>query len=310
MGTMHAMNSVMTGSTAITRHDLERRHAALVDLRRYLAQQEREFDDQRHGMQAFVERYLASLGALYGELTELESQLSHATEQLIATLRRLGIEPPLPEVADASGIHLPQVQLPHPSQLARLEGLPPAEALPPVPVGADIAQWAPPTLKMLYRRAAMRIHPDRAANNAERHLREQQMMAVNAAYAAGERWRLESMLLAVGEEPAKVSGGNAEALRNWIAHCEHLVQARLREVNDCLTALSQHAMHKLWRSVSDAEARGLDPVSMMALKLRAQISERRKELYIAQRLKPESSLARVFLHRRAGNLDAALAAHH
>jgi len=304
---MQAMNSV---SSAITRHDLERRHAALVDLRRYLAQQEQDFNEQRHGVQAFVERYLANLGPLYKELGELESQLSHATERLIATLRSLGLEPPLPEVVGAQGINLPQVQLPHPSQLARLEGLPAAKPLPPVPVGADIAQWAPPTLKMLYRRAAMRIHPDRATDDAERHLREQQMMAVNAAYAAGERWRLESMLLAAGEEPAKVSGGNAEALRNWLAHCEHLVQTRLREVNDYLTALSQHAMHKLWRSVSDAEARGLDPVSMMALKLRGQISERRKELYIAQRLKPESSLARVFLHRRAGHLAGATATHH
>jgi hypothetical protein len=301
------MQAMDMPSSTITRHDLERRHAALGDLRRYLVQQEQEFNERRGQVLAFVDRYLACLGPLYRELGELESQLRLATDQLMALLRHRGIDPGLPEI-EVRGVNLPQVQLQHAAEAthtARLEALPPSVPLPAVPVGADIGQWAPPTLKMLYRRAAMRIHPDRAASETERCLREQQMMEVNAAYAAGERWRLEAMLLAAGEAPAKVSGGNAEALRNWLAHCEQLVQARLRQVNEHMSALNAHAMHKLWRSVADAEARGLDPVSMMAVTLRAQICERRKELYIGQRLKPESSLARAFLHQRAGRLGSA-----
>ncbi len=311
------MNDTTSPGTAlrpvITRHELERRHAALADLRRYLESQEHEFSEQRRELKHFVQRYLADLGPLYKELSTLDAQLQHATHALIATLRLHGIDPLLPEANVAAtlllppGAHLPQLQSLSMAQQARFEGLPPAEALPPVPVGAQIAQWAPPTLKILYRRAAMRLHPDRAGpglGNTDRAQREQQMMQVNAAYAAGERWRLEAMLLASGEDPVKVTGGNAEALRNWLAHCEHLVQVRLRQVNDYLAALASHSMHKLWRSVAQSEAKGLDPMGTMALKLRQQIDERRKELYISQRLKPDSSLARAFLHRRLGGKTA------
>ncbi len=283
----------------ITRHDLERRHAALIDLRRYQARQEREFNEQRQQVQAFAARYLARLGPLYKELGALDAQLRQTTRELLETLRLRGLAPPDESAAaGSSSIHLPQAQGADAGHRARFEGLPPGTPLPAIPVGADIRLWAPPTLKMLYRRAAMRIHPDRAGSDAERALREQQMMQVNAAYAAGERWRLEAMLLAAGEEPAKVTGGNAEALRNWLSHCEHLVQARLRVVNDALTALSGQTMHKLWRSVSQAEAQGRDALGTMATRLRQQIDERRKELYIGQRIKPESNLARAFLHRR------------
>ncbi|MDN3545146.1 MAG: J domain-containing protein [Roseateles asaccharophilus] len=289
----------------ITRHDLERRHAALQDLRRYLAEQERDFERQRLGLQAFAQRYQAAVGALYQELDALEAQLQRSTEALLGSLLRQGIELGLPEAGPLTAGRLPEAQRPRMAQLARLEGLPPATALPPVPVGVDIAQWAPPTLKMLYRRAAMRIHPDRAANDAERREREQLMMAVNAAYAAGERWRLEAMLVAAGEDVLKVCGGQAQALRNWLAHCENLVQQRLRLVNDYLEALSGTGMYRLWRSVEQAEARGLDPLATMVMQLRAQVVERRKELYISARLKPDSSLARAFLHQRVGRQSGA-----
>lgn len=294
---MHSLSPV------ITRHDLERRHAALTDLQRYLAEQEQAFNAQRRQVQAFGARYQIVLGPLYKELDALEAQLRLTTRELIGNLRSRGIELRLPEPAPtAGGASLPEAHGPRMAQMARVAGLPPATPLPPVPVGADIGQWAPPTLKTLFRRAAMRIHPDRASDEPDRIRREQLMMRVNAAYAAGERWRLEAMLLAAGETPAMVRGGNAEALRNWLAHCEQLVQARLRLVNEYMAALGGSAMYRLWRSVAQAEARGLDPLETMALKLRAQIVERRKELYIGLRLKPESSLAHAFLHQRVGRM--------
>lgn len=294
----------------ITRHDLERRHAALQDLRRYLGEQERDFERQRQALMAFAQRYQSAVGALYQELDGLEAQLQQSALALLGSLQRQGIALDLSDSAAAAPGQLPQTLLPRMAQLARLEGLPPAPALPAVPVGGDIAQWAPPTLKTLYRRAAMRIHPDRAASDAERQHREQLMMAVNAAYAAGERWRLEAMLVAAGADPVQVSGGQAQALCHWLAHCEALVQQRLRLVNDYLGALSGTGMYRLWRTVEQAEARGLDPLAGMVAQLRARVVERRKELYISARLKPDSSLARAFLHQRAGSLGLAQAAGH
>ncbi|XHS79114.1 J domain-containing protein [Burkholderiaceae bacterium UC74_6] len=287
----------------ISRRDLERRHAALTDLRRYLALQEREFEHRRRQVQDFAERYQALFGPLYQELSALDTQLRTATHTLIDTMRRHGIELRLPEpstqarTASTQGALLSQ--MPQLARTARFEGLPPAEALPPVPVGADISQWAPPTLKMLYRRAAMRLHPDRAGSDVERPEREQLMMAVNAAFAASDRQALETLLLAAGDEPSTVHGGNAQALRNWLASCEDLVQARLRLVASYLEALSNHSLGRLCEQVTQSESRGLDPMGLMAFKLREQIAERRKELYIGQRVKPDSSLAHAFLHQRA-----------
>ncbi|MBV8379774.1 MAG: hypothetical protein JO369_03275 [Paucibacter sp.] len=290
----------------ITRRELERRHTALLDLRRYLAQQEREFEERRAQVHAFTERYRALFGPLYEELGALESQLRTTTSALMSTLRSRGIELRLPDEPPPKVGQL-QTQMPQFVHAARFESLPPGTPLPPVPVGADISQWAPPTLKLLYRRAAMRLHPDRAGaglSDADRARREQQMMAVNAAYAASDRAGLEAMLLASGEDLGKVAGGNAEALRNWLMHCEERVQARLRVVNEHMGALSEHSMCRLWLSVRQAEARGLDPMSLMAFKLREQIAERRKEVYISERLKPESNLTRAFLYQRAARAGA------
>jgi len=294
------MSSSSLYKPVISRSELERRHAGLLDMRRYLAQQEQEFAARRTAVRAFSERYQALFGPLFLELGTLDSQLRTTTNDLINTLRLRGIELRLPEPA---AVPPPagqlQAQMPQLAHTARLEGLPPDEPLPIVPQGADIAGWAPPTLKMLYRRAAMRLHPDRAANDADRAEREQQMMAVNAAFAAHDRHALEALLFRVGEDPGKITGGNIQALCNWLAHCEERVQARLRLVNSYMSALSNQSMCKLWHSVSLAESRGLDPLNLMAFGLREQIVERRKELYIAQRVKPESSLARAFLHQRA-----------
>ena len=56
-------------------------------------------------------------------------------------------------------------------------------------------------------------------------------------------------------------------------------------------------MHQLWQAITRAEAKGLDPLDVMASRLRSQISERRQQLYIGQRLQPQSELAQRFVHQ-------------
>lgn len=276
----------MTGmmNTAITRHDLERRRTQLIDLQRYLAQQEQEFHSLRSEVQGFVDRYTETLGPHYMELDALESQLHSATSYLAEALRRNGIAARSPKAPQAT-------------ELPRLPQLPAGAPLPPEPPGG-LVELAPPPLKTLYRRAAMRLHPDLAANDRERAGREQRMMMVNEAYAAGDRPRLEALLLAAGEDPVKVTGGNADAVRNWLSRSEQAVQGRMRVVQAHLVSLTAHPMHQLCKAIARAEAKGLDPLTVMANRLRAQIGERRQELYIGQRLQPESDLAAAFLHQR------------
>ncbi|MBT9492455.1 MAG: J domain-containing protein [Paucibacter sp.] len=281
-------------NTAISRHGLERRRSQLSDLRRYLQVQEQEFEDLRAQVQGFVGRYVESLGASYLELDALESQLHNATSGLAEALRSSGIAARSPLAPQATALPvLPQ--------------LPASAALPPEPVGGQV-EMTPPSLKTLYRRAAMRLHPDFAGSEADRCAREQSMMLVNQAYAASNRAQLEALLLATGEDPVRVSGGNTDALRNWLSRCEQLVQGRLRVVQAHMALLTVHPMHRLWLAIAQAETKGLDPLSVMASRLRSQIGERRQELYIGLRLQPQSSLAQAFLHRRIERMGAAASA--
>lgn len=276
---------------AITRHELERRKAQLADLQCYLSSQEHEYRTLRAQLQVFIDRYVSQLGELYLEHDSLESQLHTAMVLLSEALRRHGMDAREPV-------------LPKATVLPTLKHLPDAAPLPAQPQGG-LEEAAAPTLKQLYRRAAMRLHPDLAQGDLQRCEREQQMRMVNECYAAGDRLRLESLLLAAGEDPVKVSGSDRSAQLEWLKRAETLVQGRLRVVQAHLAELQAHAMHRLWLAITQAEAKGLDPLSVMANRLRAQIAERRQELYIGLRLQPESALARDFLRRRCERIGSA-----
>ncbi|HEY1129240.1 MAG TPA: J domain-containing protein [Roseateles sp.] len=271
-------------SRAITRHELTRRREQLQDLQRYLAVLEADHDGARAKLLGFRQRYLEALGPLMRELDELEAQLHQATALLSEALQRQGVDAP----ASTS---------PRAKAWPDVPALPEATPLPPEPTGPT-TDLPPPSLKTLYRRAAMRFHPDLAPSGPEREVCEQRMMVVNDAYASGDRSRLEALLLAAGELPEKVIGGPADAVRAWLGLCEHMVQGRIRIVQAQTTMLHAQQMHELRIAVERAEVGGMRPLDIMAARLRAQIAERRQELYIGERVGGDVSLAADFLRKR------------
>lgn len=218
------------------------------------------------------------------ELDDLETQLHQATALLSDALKRQGVDVPAPASPRAKA--WPDVP-----------ALPDATPLPPEPTG-PMTDLPPPSLKTLYRRAAMRFHPDLAPSGPEREVCEQRMMVVNEAYAGGDRHRLEALLLAAGELPEKVIGGPADAVRAWLGLCEHMVQGRIRVVQAQMVLLQAQQMHQLRIAIERAEVGGMRPLDIMAARLRAQIAERRQELYIGERVGGDASLAADFLRRR------------
>ncbi len=275
----------------LTRHEFERRRQQLADLQRYVAEQEQCFHLLHAALQAFVDRYTSLLGPLYLELDALESQLHAASLYLAEALRRNGLDVPLPTPPRATA--LPQVPR-----------LPESAPLPRQPEGDGVVVVEPPSLKQLYRRAAMRLHPDLAPNEVLRRQREQAMMDANQAYAEGNRFLLERLLLDAGEDPLKVTGSNGDAMLEWLRRSELAVQGRLRVVQAHLISLQAHPMHQLMQAIEGAEGRGLAPFEIMQSRLRTQIGQRRQELYIGQRLQPESELAAAFLAQRVERLGA------
>ena len=271
-------------STAITRHELTRRREQLQDIQRYLAVLEADHDGARAKLLGFRQRYLEALGPLMRELDELETQLHEATALLSEALSRQGVDVPAP--ASPGAKTWPDVP-----------ALPEATPLPAEPTG-PMTDLPPPSLKTLYRRAAMRFHPDLAPSGPEREVCEQRMMTVNEAYAGGDRAKLESLLLAAGESPEKVVGGPADAVRAWLGLCEHMVQGRIRVVQAQSALLQNLQMHQLRVAIERAEAGGMKPLDIMANRLRAQIAERRQELYIGERVGGDARLAADFLRKR------------
>lgn len=275
----------MTRELVITRQELARRQARLAELQREVAAREQEFRELHGQVQAFMTRYDRQLGALYLELDALESQLHTALVYLFEALQRHGVG------------HVRRPEPPRASIQPLLARLPAAAPLPAQPEGG-LQDLTPPSLKQLYRRAAMRLHPDLASSAAERQRREQDMMDVNRAYEAQDRARLEALLLAAGEAHERVTGNNSLAMLEWLQRSEQAVQGRLRVVQAHLAALRTHPMLKLCQAIARAEAEGLDPLAVMGKRLRTQIAERRQELYIGERVGTDASLAADFLRRR------------
>ena len=276
----------------ITRQELAHRRARLAELQREVAAREQEFHALHGQVAAFMARYDQQLGALYLELDALESQLHTALVYLFEALQRHGV----------GGARRPEP--PRASIRPLLTRLPAAAPLPVEPEGG-LQDPTPPSLKQLYRRAAMRLHPDLASSTAERLRREQDMRAANRAYEARDRAALEALLLAAGEPHERVTGNNSLAMLEWLQRSEQAVQGRLRVVRAHLAALLTHPMLKLCQAVTRAETEGLDPLAVMRNRLHTQIAERRRELYIGQRLQPESTLAQDFLRRRVARMAGA-----
>ena len=195
---------------ALTPRELERRRAQLGELRRYLSEQEQEFGRLHGELQRFIDRYLALLSPLTMELDALESQIYCAMRYLHEALARNGVQSQPPATPQAT-------------PLPRLSQLPPGAPLPPEPEGG-LVELGPPSLKTLYRRAAMRLHPDLAPNERERADREHKMRLVNEAYGAGDRATLETLLLGAGEPRVRVLGGDADAMMEWLRQAERAVQ--------------------------------------------------------------------------------------
>lgn len=238
--------------------ELGRRQGAIAALQLHLQECEAELTTLLKGLKRFIVRYAQELNPLYTELDELELQLGQTLQiQLQTPDEHFGRVP-------ETGFALPDFDEVKPSE---------PEIKPP-----PAALQSAPSVKQLYRRAAMRLHPDRAASDAERHSLNEAMSKVNLAYAQGDRYTIERLLVQSGDDPQQISGDNTLARLHWVYLREQQLRERQQYVQSRLSELRSNPMHKLWKSVSEAEALGLDPLGVMAERLRLQVNERRQEL--------------------------------
>lgn len=126
-------------------------------------------------------------------------------------------------------------------------------------------------LKTLYRRLARRFHPDFALDEADREFRTGVMMAINAAYTAGDLQRLQELTDQPDPQRPDYSDEDlADALLREVAHCRR----RIAEIEKELGRLRRHPSYSLKTRVDEAAKHGRDLLEELAADMRVKIAER------------------------------------
>ncbi|MFN2137240.1 MAG: hypothetical protein ACK2UK_14870, partial [Candidatus Promineifilaceae bacterium] len=135
------------------------------------------------------------------------------------------------------------------------------------------------TLKQLYRKLARRFHPDFSMDEADRSYRTGIMMAVNAAYAAGDLERLRELTRQPdARQPDYGQEELAAALLREVHHCRR----RLAEIEEEMARLHHHPSYLLKQRVDEAALAGKDLLERLADDLRERIAERMAQRDILQ----------------------------
>lgn len=129
-------------------------------------------------------------------------------------------------------------------------------------------------MKKLYRQLARRFHPDTAVDEPDRAYRTQMMMAINAAYAAGDLPKLHEL----AESPennhqldySQADQKLAETLLREVTR----IKRRLAEIKQEVARLEKHESAKMMKKMALAEADGRDYLAELEKQMRDLLAER------------------------------------
>jgi len=240
--------------------ELARLRARLADLQDELADRELDLATRRRELLDFQLRYLAIVGVRLAELDQLEAQ--------IAAL--LAARQPSPEAE-------------HEAEASAARARESAEALGDDPdalrqAAAEAPREIPEDLKKLYRQVAKAVHPDYAADDDERPLRERAMAEANAAYESGDVDRLKAILADWENRPEAVSGEGTGAELVRVIRAIAAIETRLAELASEITAAAETSLAALFAKAQNAEADGRDLLDEMADDIERRIADARRRL--------------------------------
>ena len=227
----------------------------LEELTEHLTATEAEFAETGTAFARFRAEYLRRFAPLYTELDRLEAEIA----------RRVAHEEATPaaraKAADAA-------TRADESQRAVDDG-----AIDAPQTDSAAADAAPvPELKVLYRDAAKRIHPDLATDAAEKERRTALMAALNAAYAAGDANAIQRILDGEASRPEAIIGDDVGARLTRAIRRNAQVRGRLTELVEVTEALRSDPMFVLFEaSRADGEANN-DPLAADEASLRERIA--------------------------------------
>ena len=241
--------------------ELARRKAQLLVLSEELLSRERALEAYRVELHDFETRYRRALGDRYARLDELADRLE-------AARRGDAVDDPVERDPEDPAERYPGQGLPGGQNWDWGEREPEPE---PRPVIGEDA-------KRLFRQLARIIHPDLAADPAERERRTNLMVAANLAYEQGDVAALERLLADWERSPEAVTGDGALAELERTVRRIAQVQARIDAIDEELAELEASAMGWLRRRTEKAAREGWDLLAHMVKELDRQILEAQVEL--------------------------------
>ena len=232
----------------------------LEELTEQLATKETEFATLGVDFARFRAAYLARFAPLYAELDRLEAEIARLMADRFgesgaaATAAR----------AEADQAEARAKESASAAESAQAQEEPRAEPT------ADI--------KALYRQVAKTVHPDLAADDAERGRRTRLMAAASEAYAAGDEQALQRIFDGETARPEAIVGDDVGSRLVRVLRNIAQVRGRLTELVELHESLEGDPMWKLFETVREGNSRGEDLLEQTEGDLRARTRSARAQL--------------------------------
>lgn len=244
--------------------ELQNRHVILEKLEIELAEKELNFQDLHFKLINFEQRYASSIGRLYAELDRIFAEIAQYKANELQT----------PELYAAA-----QAATESAKQSAFEAGILNGDENEFIPIKIQDNLIEPSKgLKQLYRKAAMKFHPDRTTNEAERSRRTILMSQLNDAYAKNDETAVKLLIEKAVSDPDEVLGDDFGAKLIRAIRKESQMLKRIKEIDVEILLLHEEELFMLMQSVTEAEMNGADPLKELATNIKIEIAERKIEL--------------------------------
>lgn len=244
--------------------ELQTRHQLLEKLEAELAEKELNFQTLNFNLVSFEQRYKSTIGHLYAELDRLNAEIAQVRASEFQTPEFYEAAQAAAEVAKQSAF-----------EAGILDG------------DENIAQpneyQAPQTepsneLKQLYRKAAMKFHPDRTTNEAERNRRTILMSELNHAYEKNDETAIKLLIEKAVSDPDEVTGEDFGSQLIRAIRKQSQISKRIKDIEDEIRLIHDEELFILMQSVMEAEVNGSDPLKELATNIKIEIAEMKVEL--------------------------------
>jgi hypothetical protein len=250
--------------------DSDQLESEVLELREQLARLEQEYADLRGELHDFELMYNARVGPIEAQLAEVQLHIDEYKLRI--------------ELVQWRGKSLSPIQLEAEVENRLRDQRERAEA---IHANADIARsYVPPPpidpaadldLKQIYRELAKRAHPDLATDEADRAVRSQRMVDVNALYAEQDLAGLRQILRQI--EPERFTQNEPPEQRMARLKDERLrLDAAIRHVKAEIADLNRDPLMVLKLEAALGRSRGHDVLAETARQMQTRLSEAENEL--------------------------------